>query len=129
MGVQVNVPVGVTPVLPTNIAPLGTPDAVKEVIAVPSGSLAVTLTVKRLPSATLTAGGAITTGGLSALVTVMADVAVFVSLVAVMVADPTATPVTRPFEFTVAAATLLLEKVTILPDNGFPKESLGVALS
>jgi hypothetical protein len=45
----------------------------------------------------------------------MLDVPVFPELVAVIVADPAATPVTTPLEFTVAAAALLVVHVTVCP--------------
>jgi hypothetical protein len=55
----------------------------------------------------------VTTGGIA--VTVIADVPVFPELVAVIVAEPAATPVTTPLEFTVAAAALLVVHVTVCP--------------
>jgi hypothetical protein len=45
----------------------------------------------------------------------MLDVPVFPELVAVIVAEPAATPVTTPLEFTVAAAELLVDQVTVCP--------------
>src|SRR5437764_12442102 len=62
-------------------------------------------------------------------VTVTADVPVLPSDVAVMVAEPAATPVTSPLPFTVATAVLLLDQVTTRPDNGLPFASFGVAVS
>ena len=62
-------------------------------------------------------------------VTVMADVPVLVSQVAVMVAGPAATPVTSPLLFTVAAAVLSLDQVTVRPDSGVPPAFFGVAVS
>src|SRR5437016_376644 len=59
-------------------------------------------------------------------VTVMADVPLCPSLVAVMVADPAATPVTRPLLLTVAADVLPLLHVTTRPDNVLPLASLAV---
>jgi hypothetical protein len=44
---------------------------------------------------------------------VIADVADLPELVAVIVAEPTATPVTTPLEFTVAAAALLVDHVML----------------
>jgi hypothetical protein len=41
-------------------------------------------------------------------------------LVAVIVADPAATPVTKPLVVTVAADTLSLDHVTVCPDITFP---------
>jgi hypothetical protein len=45
----------------------------------------------------------------------MFDVPDFPELVAVIVADPAATPVTKPLEFTVAAAGLFVDQVTVCP--------------
>jgi hypothetical protein len=55
----------------------------------------------------------VTTGGTA--VTVILDVPDFPELVAVIVAEPAATPVTTPLEFTVAAAALLVDHVTVWP--------------
>src|SRR2546422_10995296 len=68
-------------------------------------------------------------GPVPGVVTVMADVPLCPSLVAVMVAEPTVTPVTRPLELTVATEVLLLDQLTVRPDNGFPFASFGVAVS
>src|SRR5438270_928305 len=62
-------------------------------------------------------------------VTVTADVPLLPSDVAVMVAEPAATPVTSPLPFTVATAVLLLDQVTTRPDSGLPLASFGVAVS
>jgi len=59
----------------------------------------------------------VTTGGA---VTVMLEVPVLPELVAVIVADPAATPVTTPAEFTVAAAALLVVHVTVCPVMTLP---------
>src|SRR3989442_1240523 len=61
-------------------------------------------------------------------VTVIAAVPLCPSLVAVIVATPAATAVTRPLPFTVAAAVLLLAQVTVRPDSGLPLASFGVAV-
>jgi hypothetical protein len=55
----------------------------------------------------------VTTGATA--VTVTAEVPVFPELVAVIVADPAATPVTIPLELTVAAAALLVDHETVCP--------------
>src|SRR5437867_3584838 len=62
-------------------------------------------------------------------VTVMADVPLCPSLVAVIVAEPATLPVTSPLELTVATDVLELAHVTTRPDNGLPVASLGVAVS
>src|SRR5213083_963424 len=62
-------------------------------------------------------------------VTVMAEVPLCPSLVAVMVAEPGATPRTSPLPLTVAADALPLCQVTGRPSSGLPLASLGVAVS
>src|SRR5216117_4123347 len=61
-------------------------------------------------------------------VTVMAEVPILPSLVAVMVAGPAATPVTSPLPFTVANAVALLDQDTARPGRGVPFASFGVAV-
>jgi hypothetical protein len=58
---------------------------------------------------------------------VTADVPDFPELVAVMVALPADTPVTKPVEFTVAIPTLLVDQATDWPVIVFPEASLTVA--
>src|SRR2546430_11263276 len=62
-------------------------------------------------------------------VTVIAAPALLPSLVAVIVAPPTATAVTRPLPLTVATEASLVDQATARPPNPFPCESLGVAVS
>jgi hypothetical protein len=50
----------------------------------------------------------------------MVDVPLLPALVAVIVADPAATPVTTPLEFTVAAAALLVDQAMVCPVMTFP---------
>src|SRR5690349_2876203 len=64
-----------------------------------------------------------------AAVTVILAVASFPSLVAVIVALPAATPVTRPLADTVAAAGVSVDHVTVRPVSGCPAASFGVAVS
>src|SRR5256885_5715111 len=59
----------------------------------------------------------------------MADVPLFPSLAAVIVAEPAAFAVTRPLAFTVAIAVSLDDQVTARPESGLPPASLGVAVS
>ena len=59
----------------------------------------------------------------------IAAVPLLPSLVAVIVTDPAATPVTSPLALTVAIAVLLLAQVTVRPDSALPAESFGVAVS
>src|SRR2546422_460449 len=53
----------------------------------------------------------------------------FPSLVAVIVADPTPTPLSRPLGDTVATALLLVSHVTVRPVSTFPLASLATAVS
>jgi len=59
----------------------------------------------------------------------MAEVPLCPSLVAVIVAEPTAAPLTRPLALTVATDVLLLDQLTVRPDSGLPLASFGVAVS
>src|SRR5258706_7907227 len=61
--------------------------------------------------------------------TVMAEVPVLVSQVAVMVAEPASRQVTSPLPFTVATVMLSLDQVTTRPVSAVPPPSLGVAVS
>src|SRR3989475_5444046 len=62
-------------------------------------------------------------------VTVTVAVPLCPSLVAVIVADPAATPVTNPLGLTVAAAALLVAQVTTRPLRAVPFASFGVAVN
>jgi hypothetical protein len=68
-----------------------------------------------IPSTKLAEAGVTVTVLTGAIVTVIDDVPVFVSLVALIVVLPAATAVTRPLPFTVAAAGLLEVHVTTRP--------------
>src|SRR6266699_1873159 len=68
-------------------------------------------------------------GGGGGVVTVMVDAPFLPSLVAVIVADPTATPATSPLPFTPAIDDGLLAHVIVRPVSVFPFTSLGVAVS
>jgi len=81
------------------------------------------------PADTLADAGLTATDATGTTVMVIADVPLFVSLVAVIVAEPAAAPVTSPLTFTVATPGLLLAHVTVRPDSGAPVESRGVAVS
>src|SRR2546425_2812436 len=61
--------------------------------------------------------------------TVTAAVPLLPSLVAVIVTEPAATPVTSPLPFTVASKALLVAHVTTRPLNGLPTSSFGGATS
>src|SRR2546427_5797416 len=77
----------------------------------------------------LAVAGLTVTEATGTLVTVIADVPLFPSLVAVIVAEPATTPLTRPLELTVATDVLLLDQVTTRPASGVPLASFGVAVS
>src|SRR6266705_1414733 len=68
-------------------------------------------------------------GGGGGVVTVMVDAPFLPSLVAVIVADPTATPATSPLPFTPAIDDGLLAHVIVRPVSVLPFTSLGVAVS
>jgi len=75
------------------------------------------------------AGGLTLTDATGTFATVMLAVPLCPSLVAVIVAEPAAAPVTKPLPVTVATDVLLLAHVTVRPDNGAPFASCGVAVS
>src|SRR5439155_245460 len=95
----------------------------------PLASLGVAVSCVVRPVDRLADAGVTLTVATGTLVTLMAAVAVWPSLVAVIVADPAAPPVTSPPEFTVATAALLVDQFTTRPDSGFPLASCGVAVS
>jgi hypothetical protein len=59
-------------------------------------------------------------GGTTGLVTVTLELPEWPEVVAVTVAEPAATAVTRPPELTVAIAALVVDHVTTWPDNTVP---------
>ena len=79
--------------------------------------------------ATVTVATAAGGGGAGGDVTVNPTLPVFVSLVAVIVADPAATAVTIPFDDTVATPLLLLDQVTTRPVSTFPFTSRVTAVA
>src|SRR5256886_14293904 len=92
-------------------------------------SLSVTANCTVPPTGSVAVVGLTTTEATGTSVTVTVAVALFPSLVAVMVAEPAALPVTRPLVFTLATLALLLAHVTVRPVSVPPAESLVVALS
>jgi hypothetical protein len=68
-------------------------------------------------------------GGGGGVVTEIADVPFWPSLVAVIVAAPASFAVTSPLELTVATLVFELPHVTTRPVNGLPLASFGVAVS
>src|SRR5256885_16720252 len=61
--------------------------------------------------------------------TVTAAMPLLPSLVAVMVADPAATPVTEPLPFAVATPVSLLDHITTRSDSSAPVASVGIAVT
>src|SRR5712691_10011603 len=102
---------------------------VRPTSGLPFASLGVAVSGTVLPTVTLAVGGATVTEATGTLVTVMEDVPLCPSLVAVIVAEPGATPRTSPLLFTVATAVVVLDQVTTRPVSGVPFASLGVAVS
>src|ERR1700694_134566 len=103
--------------------------AVNTVPAIPASSASVAVSaLEQLPISPAPTSTTLEPGGGGA-VTVIAEVPFLPSLVAVMFAEPAATPVTSPLLFTVAAAALSLDHVTVRPESGAPFASSGVAVS
>src|SRR3954469_11194891 len=93
-------------------------------IALPFASTAVAVSCTVEPSLTLAVGGRTVTVAAGPGVTVMVDVPLLPSLVAVIVALPTSRPVTTPVDETVATASLLdfqvtTRSVTVVPLMSF----------
>src|SRR5882762_805524 len=97
--------------------------------AVPFESFGVAVNCVVAPTVRLAVAGLSVTEATGTFVTVTADVPLFPSLVAVIVADPAATPVTSPLALTVATAALLVVQVTARPLRVVPLASFGVAVN
>src|SRR5437773_7795583 len=97
---------------------------VRPVSALPLPSLGVAVSGIVPPVATLAVAGLTVTDATGTCTTVMADVPLCPSLVAVIVAVPATFPVTRPVVFTVATVVLLLDQVTVRPVSTLPFASL-----
>jgi len=95
----------------------------------PLASCGVAVSCTVLPATIVADPGLTDTDATGTSATVTDDVPFCPSLVAVIVAAPTATPVTTPLALTVAAAGLLDAHVTTRPDSGVPLASCGVAVS
>src|SRR5881398_1222546 len=95
--------------------------------AFPLASCGVAVSCTVCPCGIVTAGGVTATAATGTLATVTDAVPLFPSLVAVIVAAPGATAVTRPLPLTVATPGALLPQVTARPLRGFPFGSSGVA--
>src|SRR6266702_7106158 len=93
----------------------------------PFASFGVAVSCTVWPTCTDAEAGLTVTDATGTVLTVIAAVPLFPSLVAVIVAAPVVTPVTSPLALTVATAVLLLAQLTDRPDNGLPLASFGVA--
>jgi hypothetical protein len=101
----------------------------RPVSATPFTSFGVADSCCVAPTSRLVAAGLTVTLATGMFATVMADVPLIPSLVAVIVAEPAATPATNPLALTVATAVLLLAHVTTRPVSATPFTSFGVAVS
>src|SRR2546421_709060 len=106
-----------SPVLVTAAIALALLDHVttRPLSAPPLASFGVAVSCTDPPAGRLAEGGLTTTEATGTGITVMVEVALFPSLVAVMVVEPAATPVTSPLLLTVATAEALLDHVTTRP--------------
>src|SRR2546421_275629 len=95
----------------------------------PFASLRVAVSCCVWPSFRVADAGATVTEATGVCTTVMAEVPLWPSLVAVIVADPATTPVTNPLALPVAAELLLLDQVIDRPVRMLPLASLRVAVS
>src|SRR5437773_820937 len=95
--------------------------------ALPFASLGVAASCTVCPACSVADAGVTATDATGTIATATAAVPVLPSEVAVIVAEPTATAVTRPLAVTGATAMLLLAHVTTRPASGLPLVSCGVA--
>jgi len=102
---------------------------VRPVRTVPAASFVVALSCVVAPTRSPAVAGLRVTEATGTLDTVTVAVAVFPSLVAVIVTDPVVTPLASPVPLTVATAVLLLAQVIARPVRTFPPESFVVAES
>src|SRR5256885_7391847 len=93
----------------------------------PPASLGVPVSCTVWPTCTDAEGGVTSTDATGTRVTVIAEVPLFPSLVAVIMAVPGVTPDTSPLLLTVATVVLELDHVTVRPERGAPLASFGVA--
>jgi hypothetical protein len=102
---------------------------VRPASGLPLASFGVAVSWTAWPACTLAVAGLTVTAATGTLVTVIAAVPLWPSLVAVIVAEPATTPLTSPLAFTVATEVLLLDHVIVRPVSGLPLTSFGVAVS
>ena len=101
----------------------------RPVSMLPAASSGVAVSCTVAPTSTTAVTGLTVTEAAGTRVTVTAAPPILPSLVAVIVADPAATPVPRPLAETVATAPLLVVQVTVRPVSTFPLASLSTAPS
>src|SRR6266576_2798309 len=101
----------------------------RPVSVLPAASLVAALSCAVVPTRSVLVAGATVTVATGTAVTVIALVPLLPSLVAVIVADPAETAVTRPLAETVATAGALLDHVTTRPVSVLPAESFVTALN
>ena len=103
---------------------------VRPVNGLPFASFGVAVSWTVPPAGTLAVAGVTVTDATGTGVTVMDDVPLWPSLVAVIVAGPpAATPITSPVLLTVATDVLFEDHVTVRPVRMLPFASLSVAVS
>src|SRR6266516_531611 len=102
---------------------------VRPVSTLPFASFSVAVNWTVLPTLMLADAGVTVTVATGGGFTVIDAVPLLPSLVAVIVTDPTATPVTSPLPETGATVGSLLVQVTVRPLKGLPSASSGVAVS
>src|SRR5437016_7220514 len=100
---------------------------VRPVKALPFASLGVATNCTVWPTDTLADAGLTLTEATGMIVTVIVAGPALPSLVAVMVAEPAATPLTSPLPLTVATDEFELPHVTVRPVRAIPFPSWGVA--
>src|SRR6266481_2672912 len=101
----------------------------RPVNAPPAESFGVAANCSVCPTLRLPVAGETTTEATGTVVTVIAAVLLLPSLIAVIGAEPEATPVTRPPGLTRATVVSPLAHVTVRPTRVPPAESFGVAVS
>src|SRR6266516_1346660 len=102
---------------------------VRPTSGLPFASLGVAVNCTLPPAGMLADAGVTVTEATGRCTTVIAEVPLRPSLVAVIVADPATLPVTSPLALTVAAELLLLDQVIDRPVRTLPFASLSVAVS
>src|SRR5438876_735282 len=122
----------VTSPVEDTVATAGVPDAQvtdRPESTLPAASFRVVVSCTVAPTSTTAVAGLTVTDATETIATVTLAVPLCPSLVAVIVADPAATPVTSPAADTVAIAVFELVHATARPVSTFPAASFSVALS